>query len=894
MRVKEILNLYDVTDVRVGYVKTNNLSNELDSLTVILTNISKISIESDDIVEFTDENSNKSYWLVGNVNKSYTTFKSPYLYEYTVDLISLTKLLEKPIPSQSISYRETTNRSLKDYISRTFLRYFSLKGRYSGISFGVSSSSDFPSTLLENYNSGHAPDSTFEKPLLREYLDYLFNFIGYISQLKLVKSSDSYVLGSYTLYLTGFNLNPTGSSINTDYVVEITEQQQGENYITCLEQNMDEVIAPTPIVEHVRIKAEEAVFNEKNARIITRLKIYDVQEFLLKLKASDTGVNDFYVSGVGLKYVSCTSSPQLSVPGGNLKFYLGKDTSNITISYATYYEYCLIDYDGKLHRYIHNSANIDSNFNDYTYKRIVYNWTGSAWTETSTSYTNAAPILANYAIILVRNYNHVGSTSGTNDCDDFLFVKEAVIDLLPYLKIKPIYDSLTIYGAGNVINKGFNTICKNNSFYWERGSNTINNLLDYESKASVFGTQINDSMAVKYAVSFAAVNFAIGLVIDEVINSYQYAVYDAQDSVARTYSTYYGKPTNLNMASISFSQNATNYKGVSKWNFYIKYIPYANLKIRCEKENKRHLITSMDSNTNICTDVLSEIKKSKEKVKQLANPNLILNAFATGTTQVMNVGDTIVLDGDTYTLISLEAKHDISSIIYKGILSKNYSNFVINTIINREKRYYSLPDNSESIIRHEKIEFDVPSVNNSTGFNLKCNTAIIKARRGVEVTSGIYVWYYAVLPVTQVFSEDNKKLTYTLDLGSNSIYGYKSTDDTVTGGVAVGMYKYTDDFGETDDFSILLCYRENESADDLTYDSVTNGYSNSVLEGLTTQFSSRLFQMNFNSSNNFLKDAREHLIISVDLNIDDSILQNVKTALEAEYGGTYDKFTINN
>ena len=151
MRFREILGTYNVTSVRVGHVVTNNLSNELDSLTVILTNIPKINIQSYDIVEFTDENDNVTYWLVANIEKTFTTFKEPFLYEYVVDLISPTKLLEIPIPSHTITNVPYSDRGINRFCKDAVDMYFKLGGRYKNINVAI---------LFYDYGVNNTADNT--------------------------------------------------------------------------------------------------------------------------------------------------------------------------------------------------------------------------------------------------------------------------------------------------------------------------------------------------------------------------------------------------------------------------------------------------------------------------------------------------------------------------------------------------------------------------------------------------------------------------------------------------------------------------------------------------------------------------------------------------------------
>lgn len=884
MKIREILNLYETTNVRVGYIGTDNLSNELDSITVVLTNVSKMAIESDDIVEFTDENNSKTYWLVGNVNKNYTTFKAPFLYEYTLDLVSPTKLLEIPIPSQSITYHEgATDRTLYHYIRRAYYMYFKMSERYDGI---VVSLTSMPFVALYAYNNGHAPESKVEKPTLREYLDYLFNFIGYISKIEIrpritnpVTASDFYVI------LEGFNLNPTGSEISTDYIVEINENQQAESYITSLQQDMDEVITPNPIKQKIRFSCDAAIINEKNALLMTQYKLYDIKAFNLVLDGSDAFYNTFHLEGQGYK-----RDLEGSGVNATFEYYLGVEESDLTLLHSNYYEIVTVNQaKTEMWRCITNAYENDDLHNDPIWKKLIkYTWSNNNWSLVSVSYTKVDTSISNYYVKVIRDYSTyaVGTT-------DYIIIPKATLDLSPYVLKKELYDALNMLPQGDVERASSELVIKNNSFYWERGSTKIDGLLEYQNRSGIFGVTITDPFSIVYAIRFASHNYVQNLITSLKIDDYAYALKDAGDTVHQ-YEYKYSMDGFIEGDTIS--ANAASYNDVKDWTFEIEYLAYASFKIICEKEGARHKVYSMDANTNISTDVLSEIKRSKQKVKQLANPNLILNGFSVGSAMKMAIGDYIDLEDGRYTLISLETEHDNSSNVYKGILSKNYSNQVINTIINREKRYYSIPDPSESVVRHEKIEYKITAVDNSTGLNIKCNYAIVKL--GTFESGLVTKMEYCILPVTSVFSKDNHRITYTLDFGSNAIYGYMPTNTEIydQGGNQMLMLKYTDDYAEKDALDIMFVWRDKNKADDMVfYD--TSFVSN--LESLISSYSSALpkymYSLDNNSKNKneqFLKDAREHLVISLDLIFDETLEQSVENAFNSDYSGTYDKYTI--
>ena len=123
MQVRELNDKYSTTNVRWGIVRNKNLSEQLDSATVVLTNVSNMNIEPYDLIQLTNESGNAENWLIANVNKDYVTYNAPFKFDYTLDLMSLTKRLETiSLPSMSIT-NIGQNRTIKSYIQRVIERY---------------------------------------------------------------------------------------------------------------------------------------------------------------------------------------------------------------------------------------------------------------------------------------------------------------------------------------------------------------------------------------------------------------------------------------------------------------------------------------------------------------------------------------------------------------------------------------------------------------------------------------------------------------------------------------------------------------------------------------------------------------------------------------------------
>lgn len=259
MQFREYNNKYITTSVRWGVVRNKNLSEQLDSATVILTNVDAMNIEPYDMVRIINENNNIEAWLIANVDKDYVTYTSPFKFDYTVDLMSLTKWLETiSLPSMSIT-NIGQNRSIKSYIQRVVDRYVvpELSNYIDGATY----------TGLDSRFDVVCPEMKFEQTNAREFLDWMVGQFGCVI---------SATFSSNKLNIGVLDLNQNVGSLPTEYIDDIKEMNSAQEYVTQFEHNMQDVIGQEPITEYVTLKGDGYVFNSDNAVAILSHKPYDI------------------------------------------------------------------------------------------------------------------------------------------------------------------------------------------------------------------------------------------------------------------------------------------------------------------------------------------------------------------------------------------------------------------------------------------------------------------------------------------------------------------------------------------------------------------------------------------------------------------------------------------
>lgn len=712
MLFKEINNKYSVSNVRIGIIRTKNLSDELDSMTVVLSHITTINIEPYDLIQLTNENGVNEYWLVANYTKNYVNYDAPYKFDYTVDLMSCTKWLEMvQLPSMTIT-NIGQNRSIRSYIERIVSRYVVPDiGYISTVTYTLD-------TRFDNV----CPEMTFSQPTAREYLDWMVANYGCI-----IKAS---YVGNATLNIGVLDLNELKGALPIQYIKNMTEVQNAEDYVTQFDHTLDNVIGQGTIREYVKLKSDGYVFNSDEAVAILSYKPYDIVKVILK--------------------------------------------TNVTI---------------RRHQW----------FDDY----------GSG----------------------VDVVNNIQVTN--LDLTDFFVIDNIAntLEMPPYSLSETrslIYSQNTTASDLYIGNK-----YKTNCMVWQRGNRIISNFNYTETFKKWFGSGVTET-AIEQAI------------VEAYLKSHWYNDWD--DSV--------------NM-SIFEEYSVTDYD----WKnliLEIEYKPYLSARIDIEqKEKYNHLVTMQDNSTNALTDIASFINQSIEKNSKLGNKSKIFTARNTITNNdyapKYEIGqywyDEI---GDKYILSTLEYETKLNSILYKGTLTKNYTNRFINAIINREKRYYSLADSSEMVTRNEIFKTDIKiSLSDSSPYTYWAGILLAPAvyfsfqtrTSSEKITDGIIM--------AETLYGDNI-VSFTASFQDNVIYASVAGEETSYSngsGFKMNIKKYVDDNGEFQRMRYAcFCF--------LWSDINETNISATEIDNLSKFKSPSGMSLSNSRTINILKDSRERIAIT--------------------------------
>ena len=787
MYIREMKGKWLSDRIRQGIIRGTTLSDKLESATVIITNSEKLKIDKYDMIQLTDDYGRNEFWLVGDFTCSYATYEKPFKFNYTINLVELTKILEFiPLPNMTIT-NIGQNRDLRWYIANAINRYF-VNDYFKIRTFQQD---------ITIFNDYIAPECTFNEPTLREYLDYLMSFKGCLAKLIF---NTTYM----QFELRYKDLNADNGAMPTRYIKNIDVVQSGTDYADTLSHTLSDVVNKNTVIEYHELKSDGHLLDSNSAKIILHSKPYHISRVVVK----------------------------------NVKFYIS------SLVYARKYK--------------------DSEYPYWTYPDIDL-LPGRENNDSWLWFDNSAKL----------HFGTGGSTSKNSYNNELAVLPVGTgldIDITKYLVEENIFNSLETLPKGSYNYKDTSENSKNyknNSLKWARGSTSIENFNYYQSKQVVWWTE-SDETAIEHAIKSAIINkLSDWFRTDGGTSAFQ----------ANTQSSYTEDGTGLKVYGCYFSHEQLLVADGESWDgewyeyihfdydwkdikFEIEYEPYINCNVKIDRpDGVLHAVTVIDNTTNSTTDINSFINQSMEKSKQLGNESLIFTARTPVTSlPVYSVGQYFIDDeGSKYIINELESETKMNCIMYKGVLSKNYSNRNINAVLNRDIRYYSLPDASSSVTREEtkiirvNLILDSSSHYDSMYYNIlnkKPNIAKYKTTTGDGSITGC-------LPCRVI--KGGNLIAYNMafmdNVIANTLVGsdieIEKGDEKTEGGYKMSQKEYTDSKGELTQVSLQFGIGDS----DYQLDAIIKGNASS---DIFSDFETGSYGFDLK------KDARERLSLTVE------------------------------
>ena len=321
-----------------------------------------------------------------------------------------------------------------------------------------------------------------------------------------------------------------------------------------------------------------------------------------------------------------------------------------------------------------------------------------------------------------------------------------------------------------------------------------------------------------------------------------------------------------NLYNFHYDGDTVYYLGQFHWEdllLKVTYIPYISPRLLVEqKDNFSHLVTMQDNSTNTQTELSKFLSYSLEKNSKLGNTSMIF----TGMSKVENgdytpkfaVGQTWRDETNSkYVLSTLEYTTFKNSILYKGTLTKNYTNRVLNTLINREKRYYSLPDPSEVVDRKEVTKEWFKIQLTSSGTTTTASELLEKPLFAkFTATFKDNTTKDGVLYVDYVFG--GNLITYSVSFIDNFSYATYKTPVALDG-YKMNIRKYVDNDGELESLQFRFGKEGNRGQYTL-YENLAKGALPTIGPSSVSDY--QLLWQSYTI--NLLKDSRERISWSLE------------------------------
>ena len=298
MKLKAILegqkNNTSAYDLVVGSVFKEELNETLDSGSIIISNVEpsrKLELEPYQYVYIYDTESDfEKYFLVDNFIENYVNLDTPY-YEYTIALMSETKLLEKiqlpnrtirnPLKAPQFKVNELIGQFCKLYIPS--VKYFNKNSN----TWSYHQIIDYQSVIdVNSIFNVDCPDMEFNHPTLRQVLTSLMQVVGCLPRIV-----------NHKLTYVNLRLKPTEFIIPSGRKYIISTSNSSDSYNTSIQTLGENIVGENNIVknETLGFRDVENVFlkHTENLKLTTEFPIKEIKSLKMNVP-----VNFYFGMGV--------------------------------------------------------------------------------------------------------------------------------------------------------------------------------------------------------------------------------------------------------------------------------------------------------------------------------------------------------------------------------------------------------------------------------------------------------------------------------------------------------------------------------------------------------------------------------------------------------------------
>lgn len=691
MKLKAILegqkNNTSAYELVVGSVFKEELNETLDSGSIIISNVEpsrKLELEPYQYVYIYDTESNfEKYFLVDNFIENYVNLDTPY-YEYTIALMSETKLLEKiqlpnrtirnPLKAPQLKVNELIGQFCKLYIP--VVKYFNKNSN----TWSYHQIIDYQSVIdVNSIFNVDCPDMEFNHPTLRQVLTSLMQVVGCLPRIVNHK-------------LTYINLRTK----STEFVIPsgrkyiVSTSNSSDSYNTSIQTLGENIVGENNIVknETLGFRDVENVFlkHTENLKLTTEFPIKEIKSLKMNVPVN------FYF-GMGVIHLGDTFISNNFVYDNNL--------TKTKIGFEIYYSSDLGN-DIELRYCFEKVSYLNNNFGKVIYQVLTRS---EIYQETATkSIVNESYVYSNtlkdnqdynlivielrkgndygYYLISVDNVYHfymptlyiVDLTSLVFETQarkllrtDLTYSPETIEDMSKY------YYTTLEYTYGNKDISGFSQQYDYVEWYGKYQNILISNIATiYKSNLDYLG-ELEDRI-IKYYFTLTPNNktkFRIDRtdynIIDNVLN--------------------------------------TSLSPYSAYTFNITYIPFNNVNLKFDKSKDIPLpLTQLDNQESAIPSLTAFALREQEKVERIGNNVVKINASNITNLSEINALNTKYNDSIIFSkeIAYYEDFCNVNYIATKDYVLKNYF-----TNIQTKYRAYRYVEYANTVLRIENRKYYV-------------------------------------------------------------------------------------------------------------------------------------------------------------------------------------------
>ena len=691
MKLKAILegqkNNTSAYDLVVGSVFKEELNETLDSGSIIISNVEpsrKLELEPYQYVYIYDTESDfEKYFLVDNFVENYVNLDTPY-YEYTIALMSETKLLEKiqlpnrtirnPLNAPQLKVNELIGQFCKLYIPS--VKYFNKNSN----TWSYHQIIDYQSVIdVNSIFNVDCPDMEFNHPTLRQVLTSLMQVVGCLPRVI-----------NHKLTYINLRLKPTEFIIPSDRKYIVSTSNSSDSYNTSLQTLGENIVGENNIVknETLGFRDVENVFlkHTENLKLTTEFPIKEVKSLKMNVPVN------FYF-GMGVIHLGDTFISNNFVYDNNL--------TKTKIGFEIYYSSDLGN-DIQLRYCFEKVSYLNNNFGKVIYQVLTRS---EIYEETATKsivngsyvYSNTLKDNQDYNLIVIelRKGNDYGYyLISVDNVYHFYMPTLYIVDLTSLVfetqKRKLKRTDLT-YSPETIedMSKYYYTTLE-----YTYGSNDINGFSQQYDYVEWYGKYENILISNIATIYKSNLDY-LGELEDRIIK-YYFTLMPNDITKFRIDRTDYNIVDNVLNTSLS---------PYSAYTFNITYIPFNNVNLKFDKSKDIPLqLTQLDNQESAIPSLTAFALREQEKVERIGNNVIKINASNITNLNEINALNTKYNDSIIFSkeIAYYEDFCNVNYIATKDYVLKNYF-----TNIQTKYRAYRYVEYSNTVLRIENRKYYV-------------------------------------------------------------------------------------------------------------------------------------------------------------------------------------------